>query len=231
MFLASILMYLKPSVASFVHYTTKCTAAAKGGRWAGPVKIIGALRQAASSLLFVLNKWHGRVSIDSVFNRTVDCTVVVDAGLRGTDVVWGRGGWCPESQSFFAAPWPQRVLDLAMREQKYSSTFVEVFNALTAVQTLATPGSRVRIVTDSQPGYFAITKLYSKCPFIVMILKALTLYCLLNDIVIAEVKWVPREENVPADLLSHGDIQEFRDAVPDGRRYSRVTPYDTRLQN
>ena len=109
--------------------------------------------------------------------------------------------------------WPKWVLDLAFRQKKFSSTFVEVFNCISAICTFAGPGSRVHLFTDSQAGFYALTKRYSSCKHICQMIHALCDYCTQNKIMIVRISWIRRKFNQRADDLSHGNVQVFLNKV------------------
>ena len=228
--LAVVFRAIRPALKrAYAQIARSRASASPRARFSAPFKVKMYIKSAVSWTRYVLGKWDFRFPLDCAFGKNATCTIFLDAGLREVQhsaQVWGRGAYCTTRKLFYAAVWKKSILNRAMREEKWSSTYVEVFNVGTAIATLVEPGSRVHVVTDSQAGFFALTKHFSKCMHITAVIHAIDAYCLLNNIVIVSVQWVRRKFNSGADMLSHGDIQGFRAKVKDGFSFQEVQPLD-----
>ena len=231
MFLAAIFTFIKPSTKVCYALIASTKKRIAQGRKSALVRFTPQLRATALFSEYVVRTLNGEWSINNIFPTAVTCIIFGDAGLTVSDidpsVVWGRGAYSKTSREFFALTWPRWVLNLAYRNSKFSSTYVEVFTMVSAVATFAPDGARVELNTDSQPAYHCFQRNFSKCPLICELLHALYYHCMQHNIVIVRVVWVRRHLNTASDLLSHGRIQEFHVAMA-GEVYTEVPVIDLR---
>ena len=149
----------------------------------------------------------------------VMCTAQGDAGSA-----WGLGGY--DAEAFYNAPWPQQVMNKAMRKSRPDSKYMELFQTLVMARMFAArwAGAHIRLKVDN----YALVSLFRKMS------SSTTMY---NDMVreIAllqvlygwtwEVVWVPREQNEAADALSKNEMNKFYALTKDApRRRLEVPP-------
>ena len=113
------------------------------------------IRWAITHIKFVLQRWKGESKIyDKTWtNNQPDIFIYCDIALGEEPVragTYGQGAFTLPSKKWFSKPWTGEILAEAMREEKHSSTHLELLNMLEAVLFFATDTQRVLCVCDSK---------------------------------------------------------------------------------
>jgi len=116
---------------------------------------------------------------------------------------------------WFASQWSEDILSRATRLQSYSMPFLECYALAQSIYTFL-PWIRGRLVlvrSDCKPVCDGVTKGYSSETMMMSVIRAIFHMCALYDIQL-RVLHISGVENIYADMLSRGKIQEFLVALP-----------------
>ena len=167
--------------------------------------------------IFFLENWNG-VSFfyDDDFTESADLQLFTDASGK-----YGYGGYF--QGKWFAELWPNDLPKLG--DDNMSIAFMELVPIVTCVVLWGSFWSQKRILfhCDNMATVAIINKGRSKSPFIMKLMRRLTLCSAFGNFII-HAKFIPGKFNVLSDCLSRSQISRFKQLAPQADQFPTFVP-------
>jgi len=123
------------------------------------------------------------------------------------------GCWC--DPDWFAAPFPDWVMQLSQRDKRQSMPFKELFAFATALMTFGSRFQRLRLIcySDCQGAVDVINRRRAHTPGLSSLLRAIA-HCVCIHSLDIRAEHVPGKRNIRADLLSRLRVNDFLSQTP-----------------